>query len=464
MNYLLPLIRRDIPNRHSHSTAFIDTKVDIVLDAARASTERYKTGKHFGIFDGVPVAVKDEVHVSGYRTTKGRKVDESVMKIQEQTDWPVRKWEEAGAVMVGKLNMHELGTDTTNNNPSWGTPRNPYNKDYYTGGSSGGSGAVVAAGLVPIALGADGGGSIRLPSTFCGVYGLKPSHGRIGDTGSTVTVLGPLAASMADLEVAYRVMAKPDPNHPTCSLFSPPNPSVTNDPKILGICEEWFDRADPNVQKACRATIDFLVKTKGYKTIPISIPYLTEGQKAHNLTILTEMATRAQSAVPTTKSWTSILSAANRILLSVGAETPATDYYLAQQLRHLHMSHLAHLFAQTPGLLIVTPTSPIAGYVIRDQSDLTFGVSNGNQTVRSMEYIWLANWSGCPAISCPVGYAKPEKGEGDVPVGLMAMGEWGAEEELMAWGREVELFLGEEIGGGRRRPGVWEDVLGGVQR
>lgn len=114
-------------------------------------------------------------------------------------------------IILGKTNMCEYGTDTTGLNPYWGTPRNPHNRNYSTGGSSSGSAYAVAAGLVPFAFGADGGGSIRIPAAFCGIYGLKPTYGRLEDTSSTVVVTSPLAASMMDLEAMYRVLAQPDP-------------------------------------------------------------------------------------------------------------------------------------------------------------------------------------------------------------------------------------------------------------
>jgi Asp-tRNA(Asn)/Glu-tRNA(Gln) amidotransferase A subunit family amidase len=141
------------------------------------------------------------VDIAGYRTTSGRKRNDALFPVLDKSDWPVQKWEEAGGIVLGKLNMHEIGADTTNNNPNWGTPKNPHNDQYYTGGSSGGAATAVSSGLIPVALGTDGGGSIRIPASFCGIYGLKPSHARLGHGGSTVTVAGPLAASIAALRL-----------------------------------------------------------------------------------------------------------------------------------------------------------------------------------------------------------------------------------------------------------------------
>ncbi|KAL8775215.1 MAG: hypothetical protein Q9194_003801, partial [Teloschistes cf. exilis] len=171
----ISLLERISANKH-HNVAFLQIRRDKVLEAAAASTERYQSGKPLSLLDGVPVAVKDETDLDGYEKTLGSSID--FTRKDGATTWCVKKWEEAGAVIVGKLNMHEIGLDTTNNNPYRGTPLNPHNRNYYTGGSSGGSAYAVAAGLIPISLGADGGGSIRIPSAYCGLYGLKPTHGR----------------------------------------------------------------------------------------------------------------------------------------------------------------------------------------------------------------------------------------------------------------------------------------------
>jgi hypothetical protein len=151
VNTLLPLISRDVTDRSPHSTAFLSTRSKLALAAAAASTARYAAGTSLGILDGVPIGVKDEVDVKGHPRSLG--TAKSFGNGESETSWCVAKWEEAGAVIVGKTNMHEIGMDTTNLNSTHGTPLNPYNSNYYTGGSSGGSGYAVGAGLVPVALG-----------------------------------------------------------------------------------------------------------------------------------------------------------------------------------------------------------------------------------------------------------------------------------------------------------------------
>lgn len=353
--------------------------------------------------------------------------------------------------------------DTTGNNPIYGTPRNPYNDEYYTGGSSSGSGYAVSSGLVAFALGSDGGGSIRIPASFCSVFGLKPSHGRVSfrpgpNHSITCAVNGPIAADIASLAALFEVISVPHPTsgfpHPTA--FGVPDNAQRN--RVLGIPEDWFADADPGVQSLCRTMVDRLVKEHGYREVPIKIPFLTEGQIAHALTILTDGAT----LLPETKN----LTYANRILLAIGRTTPATDYLLAQKLRGLLMKHLAYLWKTYPGMIIVTPTTACAGWKIKTQSELKDGFSDGDKTLRSMTYVWMANFCGLPALTVPAGYVVPEghpdaglvadeKVEGKVPVGLMGTGEWTQEHNLLQFGVDAEA-VGADV---RVRPPIWVDVV-----
>ncbi|KAF9884663.1 hypothetical protein FE257_001356 [Aspergillus nanangensis] len=440
---LLPLIRRDTSPPGKHSVAFLESNAAKVRAAAEASTQRYKEGKSLGPLDGIPVAVKDELHMEGYKRTVGSKLD--FTNGIKGTSWCVKKWEEAGAIVVGKTTMHELGLDTNNNNPNYGTPRNPHNKDYYCGGSSGGSAYAVSSGLVPIALGADGGGSIRIPSSFCGLWGLKPSHSRVSGSptvslATTVGVNGPMATSIDDLALAYRVMAAPAPvaEDPMSGTFPDPLSTLAGSKnkqnKLIGIVPEWIDRAEPEVRAVFDTALAFYRK-QGYQVVDISIPYLPEGQRAHVLTIMAEIASGL------TPRQIRSLTAPNKVLVSMGMwQISGQDVLAAQRLRNLLMAHLGYLFKTHPGLLIMSPTTPLPGWKIDGgEADLSRGLSDGKTSVRNMEYVWLANFTGCPSINCPAGYTR--HGDARVPIGVMAMGEWGTEEDLIAFARDGEGIL-----------------------
>ncbi|OWY52025.1 amidase signature enzyme [Alternaria alternata] len=455
IEHLLPLIRRDVAQRSPYSTAFMDSKVDMVRQAAEASTQRYKQGKPLGILDGVPFGVKDDLKVKGYKHYIGTTHDYSNGG-NKDTSWCAKMVEKEGAILVGTLTMHELGMDTTNNNPNWGTPINPYNSSYYPGGSSGGAASAVGHGLIPFAIGSDGGGSVRIPSNYCGLYGLKPSHSRVSvapmpDAGKSVTVRGPLASNMSDLEIAYRVLAQPDPSTYPSSLFSPPRKHTGPRSKVLGVYKAWIDRADPSVQEAFHSALRYFESELGYQIIDISIPLLTEGQLAHAMTIMAEGAAGHKTSIYD-------LTPPNRILMSVARQSPATDFLLAQRLRNVLMEHLASLFKQHPGLIVVTPTTPNAGWPI-DPAELSHGVTNGNMQIRNMEYVWLANFTGIPCIQFPVGYVEGVKGEGKIPVGLSGNGEWGSEDLLVEFGFDGERYVQEGLEGGRVMPRGWVDVL-----
>ncbi|KAK3401918.1 amidase signature domain-containing protein [Sordaria brevicollis] len=464
---LLPLIRRDVENPTEYSSAWFDSKAEKVLAAARASTQRYKEGRSLGPLDGVPTGVKDEYDMDGYETNLGSK-NIYTGEIREQdsiTTWCVRKLEEAGALILGKLSMHEFGLDTTGNNPIHGTPRNPHNPNYYTGGSSSGTGYAVSAGLIPIGLGSDGGGSIRIPSSLCGVFGLKPTHGRLSFKPGqnhclTCACLGPIAADIKSLATVFQVICKPHPSSPFPPLkrLSLTTPSNGSSPKILGIPSAWFARATPAIQTLCNTLIRRLCSDHGYTAVEIDIPFLPQGQIAHAITVLTDAATLLPE--------TSNLTYGNRILIALGTVTPASDYMLAMKLRRVLMQHLSYLWQQYPGMLIVTPTTSCEGLPIHTKSELKWGVNDGDRTLESMEYVWLANFCGLPSISVPAGFVDPlqrkelvndmdVQGRGEVPVGLMAMGEWCAEEQLLQFGAVVEEAGADR----RRRPPIWVDVV-----
>ncbi|OIW23951.1 amidase signature enzyme [Coniochaeta ligniaria NRRL 30616] len=436
---------------------------DLVLAAARASAERWATGKQKGLLDGVPFGVKDDVDVEGYVTTVGMKVDESIpffTRKAAESEWAVRRLEEAGAVMMGKMHMHEIGMDTTGCNPYNGTPTNWYNKSYYPGGSSSGPASALGGGLVPIAVGTDAGGSVRIPPSFNGVYGLKPSHNRLSTRNSSMCDTAPMAATVADLTLAYRTMATP---HPT-SLFAPSLPPSPSRPKkYIGVPTTWLSAASPPVRAALTPLLTHLTTVLGYTQVPISLPNLRLGQFAHAATCLVEGLSDSRARVAGTgRNHLSLLNSPNKLLLSIGSQTPAASYLSYGQVRAVLMRHLAWLYETYPGLVIVSPTTPVAGWP-KAPGDEAYGFSDGNMSMYNMTFCWVANTAGCPAVTAPAGYVEPDQGEGVLPVGVMGMAEWGGEEACLEFARTVEGYVRDVLPGGRRRPGEWADVLGQVK-
>jgi Asp-tRNA(Asn)/Glu-tRNA(Gln) amidotransferase A subunit family amidase len=314
-------------------------------------------------------------------------------------------------------------------------------------------------------MGSDGGGSIRIPASFCSVVGLKPTHGRLSfmpnpNHSSTCAVKGPIATDVRSLAAVYAVVSRPHPKSPfhTSSLAMQALLRDAERPTVIGVPEAWLQHAAPGVQKLCRAVIKRLASSKNYKVVPIEIPFVEEGRIAHAMTMLTDAAT----VLPDTRG----ISPAIRIMLALGRTTPSTDFLLAQKLRRVLMQHLAWLWEKHPGMVIVTPTSGCAGWPIRTSSELKHGINDGNRTQETMEYVWMANFCGVPSITLPVGYVVPEgqPAEGDdagpdtvgkIPVGLMATGEWASEASLLQFGLDVEDLCIET----QCRPPTWVDVV-----
>lgn len=186
-----------------------------LLAQAEAATARFERGEPLGPLDGVPIGVKDELDQVPHPTTVGTTFLARGPATADAT--VVARLREAGALLVGKLNMHEIGIGTTGLNPHLGTARNPCGPAHHTGGSSSGCGAAVAAGLCPIAVGADAGGSIRTPASLCGVVGLKATYGRVSEHGAfplcwSMGHVGPLGATVRDVALGYLAMAGVDPH------------------------------------------------------------------------------------------------------------------------------------------------------------------------------------------------------------------------------------------------------------
>jgi Asp-tRNA(Asn)/Glu-tRNA(Gln) amidotransferase A subunit family amidase len=276
-------------------------------------------------------------------------------------------------------------------------------------------------------------------------------------------VTGPIAASVADLTIAYRLMAQPNPLDPKQAAFSPSIPPSLAPPstKIIAVDRSWWSDADAPVLAACDAALAHYRDTLGYTVLDISLPYLRESRLAHALICIAEMYQDLVGSFPdATGSPLSLAGPANRLLLSVASQTPAADYLAANRLRALLMSHLAALFAAHPGLLLASPTTSLLGWR-RDPGDDACGLSDNNVGLRNMRYVFLANISGCPAVTAPVGYAAPPEGDarGRLPIGMMAMGEWGAEEQLLEWAGEAERYLQDKVEGGRVVPEGWVDAF-----
>jgi Asp-tRNA(Asn)/Glu-tRNA(Gln) amidotransferase A subunit family amidase len=429
--------------------AFIAVNREDVMRQAREATQRFKTGMPLSVLDGVPVAVKDEMDMVPYPTTVGTAYLGKTPAAEDST--VVARLRRAGALLAGKANMHEIGINVFGLNPIHGTTRNPYNPYHFTGGSSSGPATAVAAGLVPVAIGADGGGSIRIPSSFCGLVGLKATHGRISEFGAypidwSIAHIGPMAGSASDVALTYALIAGPDPKDPT-SLHQP-LPSLQGWDNLdlkglkLGVYWQWFRHADAEVVAACEAMLREYEKM-GCEIVEVIIPNLEANRIAHSVTILSEMA-QAMNATYQEHHKEHALDV--RINLALARQLAATDYVLAQRIRTRMIKHFNHAFQKAD--VILTPATGIPAPEIKPGA-LPDGESDLTTTIEIMRFAIAANMTGLPAISFPVGYTQ--KG---LPIGLQVMGKAWDEVTLL------RLALAAEQVVERKTPQVYFKTFG----
>lgn len=415
---------------------------------ALSSAERFRAGRPLGPLDGVPVAVKDELDLAGYATTVGTSF---LGKEAAPTDAEVvARLRAAGALLFGKVNMHEIGLGVTGLNPHHGACRNPYDPARATGGSSSGSAASVAAGYGPIAIGADGGGSIRIPAAFCGVVGLKPTFGRLSEHGAaplcwSVAHVGPIGASVHDVALAYGLMAGPDPKDPNSTYQPAPTLRALELRDLegvrLGVFRAWFEDADPAVVEACRTMLGHL-EAAGARIVEVEIPELGLLNIAHTVTIVSEMLA---AHAPYFQSHPEAYGMDTRLSLMLARHLKATDYLLAQRHRVRLFGHFAQVLGQVDA--IVTPATACTAHVLPADA-LTGGESNLELLDRIMRFMRPANFTGLPAISFPAGY-DPH----GLPVGMQVIGRAWEEDLLLRVARSAEEALE------RRAPKVHHRLL-----
>jgi Asp-tRNA(Asn)/Glu-tRNA(Gln) amidotransferase A subunit family amidase len=427
---------------------FIAWKKDDLIAQARASTNRIKSGKALSIMDGVPVPVKDEVDMVPFGTTVGTSFLGKTPVEQDST--VVARMRAAGALLVGKCNMHEIGIGVTGLNPHHGTCRNPYDPNHHTGGSSSGPAAAVAAGFGPVAIGADGGGSIRLPAGFCGIVGLKPTFGRVSEFGAaplcwSVAHLGPIAATAHDAAIGYSILAGPDPND-SHTIFQPEVSLAGYDRLDLsdltvGIYWPWFRHATSEVVTACEKIVNGL-QNMGVKTSEVDIPGLEAARVAHVISITSEMNTGLERYY---KEHRKDYSLEVRLNLSLSRAFNPQDYIQSQRIRTRLADTLEQLFKRVD--IIVTPTSAVVAPPIRPDS-LPDGDSDLTLLTEIMRFATPANLTGHPAITFPAGYTPQ-----GLPIGFQAIGRYWQESTLLRLAQAAETLIV------RKKPQVYYDFL-----
>ncbi|TFV77049.1 AtzE family amidohydrolase [Bradyrhizobium frederickii] len=346
--------------------SFTDVTADRARAKARAIDADIAAGKEVGPLAGVPFAVKNLFDVADLPTRAGSKINRDLPPARRDAAL-IERMEAAGAVLVGALNMGEYAYDFTGENVHDGPSRNPHDTTRMTGGSSGGSGSAVGGALVPIALGSDTNGSIRVPSSFCGIFGLKPTYGRLSRARSFPFVasldhLGPFARSATDLALAYDVMQGPDPEDSACTTrgLEPTLPLIANPVSDLriAIAGGYFQK---NVFPEAVEAVSRVARALGATQV-VDVPEAARARAAAYVITTTEGASLHLDRL---RKRPNDFDPAVRDRLIAGAMVPAPLVDRAQKFRRWYRAQLADIFKSVDVLLApATPcTAPKLGQV-----------------------------------------------------------------------------------------------------
>jgi Asp-tRNA(Asn)/Glu-tRNA(Gln) amidotransferase A subunit family amidase len=418
-----------------HLNAYIAYDDETLMLEAEMATKRYAEGKPLGEFDGIPVSIKDEFSVANYRTGGGTTFLGGSTSRHDATI--VARLRAGGALVIGKGQMHEIGLGVVGTNLAYGPARNPYNPAHTAGGSSGGGAAAVASCQAIMALGADGGGSIRVPAAFCGLVGLKPTYGRLSSYGGAGVVRsmshpGPIAAFPVDVNASYMLMAGRDEHDPSTLHQPAPIPAnldVTDlRGKTIGYMPAWFEHADREIVAACRSMLHYF-QSAGAELRELSLANLEAARVAHTIIITREMldALVADLHIHNYK-----LTNETRLSLALAREFSDADVRKAQQTRATLISNLKELYTKVD--YIATPTTGLTAPVITPAS-LPHGLSDLSSTFEIMRFAFVANLSGLPAISIPAGHTKS-----GLPIGFQLMARPWQEHELIEAAQVAEQW------------------------
>lgn len=420
--------------------------LQIDREAALRRAEEIEKNGNAGPLAGVPIAVKDNICVKGLQASCGSNILRNYHPPYSAT--VIERLTKAGAVIIGKTNCDEFAMGSSNENSAFGPVKNPWNTERVSGGSSGGSAAAVAAGIVPVALGSDTGGSVRQPASLCGVVGLKPTYGRNSRYGlvafaSSLDQIGVLGRKVEDVARVLGVTAGQDPHDSTTADVAVPDyiASLTGDLKgsRIGVPRELFGKGlDEEVKNSVESVID-VYRELGAEIVDIELPHagsaiavyyiiataeassnlarfdgVRYGFRAEDAPELHQMyrKTREEGFGPEVK---------RRILL--GTFVLSAGYYdayyrKAQQVRTLIKNDFLNAFQRCDAFL--TPTSPTPAFAIGEKIDDPISMYLNDI------YTVTANLAGGPGISVPCGLSS-----NNLPIGFQLLGPYWSESALL---------------------------------
>lgn len=402
--------------------------VTVMTEAARMAARQAMQAKYRGPLHGIPVGLKDIFDVDGVRTTAASPILADNVATSDSS--VTRRLKEAGAVIIGKLNLHQFAFGATGRSSHFGPARNPWDSERITGGSSSGSGAAVATGECFAAMGTDTGGSIRIPASLCGVTGLKPTFGRVSKAGLlplswSLDHAGPLARTAEDAAIVLQVIAGHDPEDVSSSVEPVPDYTAHLRDGVAGLRigvpnNFFFDALAPEIEAGVREAIGVLEEL-GAHVEPVHLPLMDEIPAATNAIQLPEalayhqrwMAERPDDYADDV-----------RYRLELGAMFPAVAYVQAQRLREQAVAAWRdEVFSHVD--IIAVATTQTAAFKL-DGSDLSVTLS----LIRLTNPL---NLLGVPAISVPCGFTPD-----GLPFGLQLIGRWWDEATVLRAGHAYQ--------------------------
>ena len=427
-----------IKEKNKDINAFITVMEEEALETAMLLEKELEDGKVRGPLHGIPIAVKDLIFTKGVRTTSGSKIFKDFIPNEDAT--VVQKLKDAGAIIIGKQNTHEFAYGPIGDRSYFGPCRNPHNLEKVTGGSSSGSAAAVAANMVDASLGTDTGGSVRIPSSACGVVGMKPTFGLVSKAGAfdlayTLDHIGPITKSVRDNAMILNIIAGYDPKDEHSLQIETKDYTTLLEESVKGktigvATNEYFTDVDQEIQEAVNRCVE-LYKELGANVIEMEVPRIEEIADAQVVTIKAEASAVHAEGLAGNYKGNIDEEVYERLIDS--QKVTGYEYVQSQMIRRELIHDYNTIFDEIDVLLV--PTLPVLPTNI-DQREVEI---NGKTVTVRYAFLKLTspiNYTGNPALTIPASFSKS-----GLPIGVQLIGRHGEDEKVYQFGAQLEKQL-----------------------